>query len=898
MSFGFSVGDFLAVIELINRVRKDFVRASDQFPQICKELGRLENTTRDIDVLLSTRQISQNHQERIRDIIQECNSILKDADMLIDKYSALASRGTSIKEKATRLRDRLTWDPDDVHELQGRIGGILESCNLLVGMLNEQNIIKLVKGQERQEQREQAREGQDQKRIQQHVLNWLTPLNYSAQQLDLTSQRQAGTGQWLLDSTEYRHWLSAKQEALFFPGIPGAGKTMIASLVVESLHQLHRDDENIGICYIFLSYNQKNEDQRLNQLVASLLQQLANSKPTLAEPVRLLYEYHETRNSRPSFQELCDTLHVLTKSYSRVFIVVDALDELQMQNDSLRSTLIDELLNLWSNFEVNILVTSRFIPEITARFEKGVTKVEIRARNDDITKYMDGKLPTLPGFIARDENFWTEIKQKIVECVDGMFLLARLHCDALRGQVTRKAVRNMLNKLLRGSSASDSEESNAMLRSAYKDALLRIKGQPQNQADLALQTLMWMTSTKRPLNTLELRHALAVEPDSEEFDADNLPDLEDMISYCCGLVTIDEEGQVVRLVHYTTQEYFERERNSIFPKANSLIAQTCLTYLCYDTFGSGGCDTEEELRSRLRAYPLYDFASHYWGIHALLASDYQFCYKLLSVISKVQACRQAMLFRVYDGYVFEPYPNLQPKGLDYTNYQPKGFYDKYVKAKGFTGLHLAAIFGLHKATPMLLDFYDVNAFDRNGNTPLFYAIENNHLPMVEALCNNGGVVESTVDGKTLLTYAALQGNEPIARLLLERNADIDSKSNRGVNAEGRTPLSYAAEYGFEAVAKLLLGQSANFQQRCEKNGQPPIAYAARNGHESVVRLLLEYGAEIDPMDKWGQSPLFHAAMEGHESTVRLLIKKGADVNSRDKWGRSPVWYAAEIGRYL
>lgn len=37
MSFGFSVGDFIAVIELANRVRKEFVDTPSQFKAISDE---------------------------------------------------------------------------------------------------------------------------------------------------------------------------------------------------------------------------------------------------------------------------------------------------------------------------------------------------------------------------------------------------------------------------------------------------------------------------------------------------------------------------------------------------------------------------------------------------------------------------------------------------------------------------------------------------------------------------------------------------------------------------------------------------------------------------------------------------------------------------------------------
>jgi hypothetical protein len=66
----------------------------------------------------------------------------------------------------------------------------------------------------------------------------------------------------------------------------------------------------------------------------------------------------------------------------------------------------------------------------------------------------------------------------------------------------------------------------------------------------------WITCAKRSLTTAELQHALAVEIGEPKLDEDNLLEIEDMVSMCAGLVTVDEESKIIRLVHYTTQEYF------------------------------------------------------------------------------------------------------------------------------------------------------------------------------------------------------------------------------------------------------------------------------------------------------------------------------------------------------
>jgi len=71
-----------------------------------------------------------------------------------------------------------------------------------------------------------------------------------------------------------------------------------------------------------------------------------------------------------------------------------------------------------------------------------------------------------------------------------------------------------------------------------------------------------------PITTLELRHALAVEVGEPKLDEDNLTSTDLVVSVCAGLVTIDEKSDIIRLVHYTTQEYFERVKGYWIPDAS------------------------------------------------------------------------------------------------------------------------------------------------------------------------------------------------------------------------------------------------------------------------------------------------------------------------------------------
>lgn len=97
--------------------------------------------------------------------------------------------------------------------------------------------------------------------------------------------------------------------------------------------------------------------------------------------------------------------------------------------------------------------------------------------------------------------------------------------------------------------------------------MTHIESQLEDETMLAKQTLMWVTYARRPLSTIELQHALAIEVGQRELHLDNVLEMEDILSVCAGLVSVDEESGIIRLVHFTTQEYFTRFQMRWFPRA-------------------------------------------------------------------------------------------------------------------------------------------------------------------------------------------------------------------------------------------------------------------------------------------------------------------------------------------
>ena len=70
---------------------------------------------------------------------------------------------------------------------------------------------------------------------------------------------------------------------------------------------------------------------------------------------------------------------------------------------------------------------------------------------------------------------------------------------------------------------------------------------------------------------------------------------------------------IIRLVHYTTQEYLERVRLEWNPEAQEEVAVACLTYLSFDTFRNGSCSSDKAFEQRLAENPFFDYSAHFWS---------------------------------------------------------------------------------------------------------------------------------------------------------------------------------------------------------------------------------------------------------------------------------------------
>jgi len=416
------------------------------------------------------------------------------------------------------------------------------------------------------------------------------------------------------------------------------------------------------------------------------------------------------------------------------------------------------------------------------------------------------------------------------------------------------------------------------LDDAYGTTLSRIREQRGDKMKLGMETLMWISYSKRPLKAEELCHALAVKVGATDHDVYNVPSIRTLLSCTLGLVTIDEQASTVSLVHLALQEYLAAHPD-LFITPHSIMAEICLTYLNFHSV----CELSTTLASIPSTTPFLHYASCYWGFHAKKEMSEGVKHLALQLLKRdSNHISVGVLLR-------EPTSEYLPKW--------DGRFGKNLDFRGLTGLHCIAYMGITEIAINMVNMkrWDLNGRDRDGATPLIWAAKYGNHELAKLLLEQKGVNPTISDNKGLtpLIHAAKAGHEGVVKLLLERG-DVTPDSP---DKDGRTPLSYAAESGHGGVVKALLERGDVHPDQLDSDGRTPLSYAAGSGHEGVVGILLERGDINLNLPGWdGRTPLSYAAESGHGGVAGILLERGGvDPDSINRYARTLLSYATESG---
>ncbi|OIW28792.1 hypothetical protein CONLIGDRAFT_644953 [Coniochaeta ligniaria NRRL 30616] len=248
-------------------------------------------------------------------------------------------------------------------------------------------------------------------------------------------------GEWLLRTPEWRGWLSRDARFLWLRGIPGAGKTVLASFLFQQL-KAEFQHRRKAVCYYYCYFGH-NQDETTPFLcwVLSQLCRRAGRIPANINQIR-------QDGYRPDDNELLLGLENILESFDVAYIVVDAVDE----SDS-RENLIAALVNLVRDTrfdKVQLLATSREYQDIERVFSPIATTI-VMAHEEvekDIRTYVHTALRNRPSPFERwSPSLLEHVEKTLAKEAKGMFHWA--YCQTKRLEKVREQSEENIRAILK-----------------------------------------------------------------------------------------------------------------------------------------------------------------------------------------------------------------------------------------------------------------------------------------------------------------------------------------------------------------------------------------------------------------------------------------------------------------
>ncbi|KAF5657766.1 ankyrin repeat protein [Fusarium circinatum] len=723
------------------------------------------------------------------------------------------------------------------------------------------------------------------------ILNWLQEADWRDQFFKYFGEREPGTCQWFLESDIFQQWLKEPKSSLLCSGPPGAGKTILASVLVDHLDSKILPNLNIDAqirsATVFVFFNiQEKERQNSVHVFTSMLRQLIEQRPSVIAEIEAFYDAHKNQPvTSVHFKDISTAFLHACRSFTRVFVILDALDE---SEDALK--VIPELLFLQTQVDLRLLATSRREIRIETLFARYVL-ARFSATEQDIRRYLTRRICSHAVIQDVSQDYTPEVKkelehvlvERIINAADGIFLLARFHTDTVMEMTSPCAMRDAADALPRRSEAYGE---------IYSKTIRRIESQSAFHRSLAQETLKWLICAQESLTISALRCALTTKIGLPSLDDGYKDSTTVIVEVCKGLVIVDQGGRL-RLLHHTAREYLSNNFSVLFDRTDTLtrsleddgthlifdrcithreFALKCVTYLSFDVFDCGPLDSYRSVERRLTDYPFYYYAAKFWGTH--LQRSGQFAPELIK-------------HPVIDAFI-------QHRAKLDASWEALYYYGLEIPVERFpkrtTGLHLASFFGIPPLLDDLLGIISPDATDDLRRTPLFWAAHQGHSAVIAPLLSAGaGTDARDHEGFTPLLLAASKGKEEVILSLIEGGADIEA-----MNEKHERPLMLAAENGHEGAVRQLLRLKANIEA-VDDSGYTALLCACSNDHADVVNVLLDGNANIHVTTPTKSTTFMEAVYGGSLEVAKLLLQRGAHVNVMDLQQMTPLTTAIRRG---
>ncbi|KAH8882457.1 hypothetical protein GQ53DRAFT_665922, partial [Thozetella sp. PMI_491] len=521
--------------------------------ELGNEVNLLAGTLHSLRALAATLELEDQFDTTFRmHHISSCSRLLRDIDEKLAK--AASDPAKSVQQRGWM---RLKWPYtssetkqllEEVSRHQGhlRLALSADTMNAMLKCLASQNEIRDAVHQVSDAVQSVKRALELERRVRmsrerQRVVDFFLKVNPQSYFETNRKLRHPLTGLWLTHILEFQNWLSVPGSKLWLSGIPGAGKTVLASTVIEEAISRSSDSNAVG--FFFCDYRNV-KTQSIANILGALAAQIAMQKPEAFEMLQQFYDElhsHSAGNLDGSLTEegLSGVLRDMAELFDRVYLIADGLDECGDTTNHIVKSLSS--LGGGSN-AISIALLTRNEPDIRDRLHTDFVEIEISAHSSDVKEYVSAELEErirTNRLRVKDLQLKGEILQTLVEGAHGMFRWVVCQLDHLCLLRSDRARREALAKLPDG----------------LTDTYMRILERASRSDRVLVQTTLQILAFADPPMTIGQLCQLLSFSDDDELDESALIVEDEIARSCSSLVRKSADGRCFEFAHFSVREF-------------------------------------------------------------------------------------------------------------------------------------------------------------------------------------------------------------------------------------------------------------------------------------------------------------------------------------------------------
>ncbi|KAF5241930.1 hypothetical protein FANTH_8890 [Fusarium anthophilum] len=404
---------------------------------------------------------------------------------------------------------------------------------------------------------------------------YIRPPSYDADLDRIRNTRCTGTGSWLVQHLQFVSWAEGKEKSsqvLWLQGIPGAGKTFLASTAVDRTKELGHSP------FVFLSYTNALDSPLpiYHSLIFQLASQDRDLRAVLCSTIMSTTKDLK-RDLKGDSKFALNTFTKLLQATGPTYITIDGLDEI---DDCTQQVFLHLLLDVLKTLPHVKLLNS------------GCIEAYVSHRGGE---WLDNSF-----FDSDAHSEFRQLLKPLASKADGMFLYARIVLEDVEMLQDLDSIRDQLSVLPEG------------LDEAYERILQRIAKYPTAAQKQCKKILSWIACSPVQITPHEMEQALIIQADQRR-----VPPVRSKLNTLtlCGPL-IEVEDEYLKFVHFTVKEYLlQHQKNKILDEGEALleISTTCLAYMCSECLDPDLSDDDIERNVISGAYRLLNFVHHQWA---------------------------------------------------------------------------------------------------------------------------------------------------------------------------------------------------------------------------------------------------------------------------------------------